>query len=112
LNANPATKEAAGPAPNGTGNSEINNLIADIEEVLAKAGDIVDVDVSKLRDSLREKLAVAKSGLFEGGRKVTEAARTAANATDEYVHHNPWQAVGIAAVAGATLGFLLGTRRS
>lgn len=112
MNSSPAPKEAMGPAPNGTAPSEMSNLIADIEEVLARAGHIVDLDVTRLRDSLREKLAIAKSGLAEGGRRVSAAARTAANATDEYVHHSPWQAVGIAAVTGAAVGFLLGRRQS
>lgn len=90
--------------------SEIGNLIADIEEVLGKAAHIVDLDVSKLRDSLRHKLAIAKAGLSEGKRKITQAAGSAATATDDYVHARPWQAMGIAAVAGAAVGYLLARR--
>jgi ElaB/YqjD/DUF883 family membrane-anchored ribosome-binding protein len=111
MNVNPAANETTGPAPNGAGSSEINNLIADIEDVLAKAGHVVDLNVPKLRESLRRKLAMAKFGITEGGRRVSAAARTAATATDEYVHQSPWQAIGIAAAVGATVGFLLARRR-
>ena len=38
------------------------------------------------------------------------ATPQAAKATDEYVHDNPWQAVGIAAVAGVVLGLLISRR--
>ena len=33
-----------------------------------------------------------------------ESAKAAARVTDEYVHDNPWQAIGI----GAAVGFLAG----
>jgi len=33
-----------------------------------------------------------------------DRAKAAARATDEYVHDNPWQAIGI----GAAIGFLVG----
>jgi ElaB/YqjD/DUF883 family membrane-anchored ribosome-binding protein len=111
VNTNSSTNEEAAAAPPGAVHSEFNNLIADIEEVLAGAGHVVDLDVARLRDGLRQKLAAARTGIAEGGRRVSETARTAANATDEYVRRSPWQALGIAAVAGVALGYLLGRRR-
>jgi ElaB/YqjD/DUF883 family membrane-anchored ribosome-binding protein len=41
-------------------------------------------------------------------REALEQARAAARNADEYVHAKPWQAVGIAAGAGALAGVLLG----
>ena len=32
--------------------------------------------------------------------KIAEKAKAAARATDDYVHDNPWQAIGIAAAIG------------
>jgi ElaB/YqjD/DUF883 family membrane-anchored ribosome-binding protein len=110
MNANSATNATNGPAPKNAAPSEINNFIADIEDVLAKAGHIVDADVTRLRESLREKMSVAKSGLTEGGRRVGEAARGAATATGNYVHRNPWQVIGIAAMTGAAVGYLVARR--
>ena len=34
----------------------------------------------------------------------------AARATDDYVHDNPWQAIGIAGVTGLLLGLLISRR--
>jgi ElaB/YqjD/DUF883 family membrane-anchored ribosome-binding protein len=44
------------------------------------------------------------------GRKLTDGVKSAATATDSYVHESPWQAIGIAAVAGAAVGYLLARR--
>ena len=44
-------------------------------------------------------------------KKATESARTAAKATDEYVHENTWSSIAIAAVFGCVVGYLLGNRR-
>jgi ElaB/YqjD/DUF883 family membrane-anchored ribosome-binding protein len=110
MNTQAKTLDSGHTPANGATHSEISNLIADIEEVLGKAAHVVDVDVSKLRDSLRHKLAAAKAGLTEGGRKLTRAASSTATATDDYVHASPWQAMGIAAVAGVAVGYLLARR--
>jgi ElaB/YqjD/DUF883 family membrane-anchored ribosome-binding protein len=34
----------------------------------------------------------------------------AARATDEYVHDNPWQAIGVAAAVGFLLGLVVARR--
>ncbi len=39
-----------------------------------------------------------------------ERTRHAAEATDHYVHANPWQSVGIGAAAGMLVGFLIARR--
>jgi ElaB/YqjD/DUF883 family membrane-anchored ribosome-binding protein len=46
--------------------------------------------------------------LVEATRRVS---RRAAAATDEYVHDNPWTAIGISAALGLLVGVLLGQRR-
>ena len=110
MNSSPAADEASAAAPDGAMSGQMKDLIANIEEVLAKAGHVSDLDVTNLRDSLRRRLALLKSGMSEGGRRISEATRTAAGATDGYVHRSPWQAIGIAAAAGATMGYLLARR--
>lgn len=45
--------------------------------------------------------------LMETTRRVSKRA---AAATDEYVHENPWTAIGIAAAVGLLVGVLLGQR--
>jgi ElaB/YqjD/DUF883 family membrane-anchored ribosome-binding protein len=39
-----------------------------------------------------------------------DRTKQAARVTDEYVHENPWKAVGIAAGVGLIVGLLIGRR--
>jgi ElaB/YqjD/DUF883 family membrane-anchored ribosome-binding protein len=58
--------------------------------------------------------SAARDGSMASMREATErlrsSARHAADNADEYVHSNPWMAVGIAAAAGAAITMLLGMR--
>jgi ElaB/YqjD/DUF883 family membrane-anchored ribosome-binding protein len=42
--------------------------------------------------------------------EAVDQAKRAARATDDYVHDNPWQAIGIAAAVGMLLGLLMNRR--
>jgi ElaB/YqjD/DUF883 family membrane-anchored ribosome-binding protein len=39
-----------------------------------------------------------------------EKAKARVAATDEYVHANPWQMIGVAAAVGALIGMLISRR--
>jgi ElaB/YqjD/DUF883 family membrane-anchored ribosome-binding protein len=41
---------------------------------------------------------------------ICETAGKAAGATDDYVHGSPWTAIGVAALAGVAVGYLLARR--
>jgi ElaB/YqjD/DUF883 family membrane-anchored ribosome-binding protein len=41
---------------------------------------------------------------------VVEKSKAAAKVTDEYVHDNPWRAIGAAAGIGLVIGLLIGRR--
>ena len=42
--------------------------------------------------------------------EIVQKGKLAARATDEYVHENPWRAVGIGAGVGLIIGLLIGRR--
>ena len=63
-----------------------------------------------LRAQVEAKLLAAKLRLQEMQGDAVDRARDAARATDDYVHDNPWQAVGAAAAVGFVVGMLM-TRR-
>jgi ElaB/YqjD/DUF883 family membrane-anchored ribosome-binding protein len=48
--------------------------------------------------------------LGELGTTVQDGAKQAMDTTDAYVRANPWRAIGISAVAGALIGFLIARR--
>ena len=54
----------------------------------------------------RIELKGGKYSLRELQTLITEKTKMAARSTDQYVHDNPWQTVGIAAAAGLLLGYL------
>jgi ElaB/YqjD/DUF883 family membrane-anchored ribosome-binding protein len=59
-----------------------------------------------MEDSVR----VAKVKLAQAQGAVVGQAKATAQATDDYVHTHPWQAVGIAAAIGVILGMLISRR--
>ena len=93
-----------------TAATELSGLIADVEDLLRKVADVADVDVATLRSSVQERIASARDTLAAGGKRLSESARVAAGVTDNYVRRSPWQAVGMAALAGAAVGYLFSRR--
>jgi ElaB/YqjD/DUF883 family membrane-anchored ribosome-binding protein len=93
-----------------TGSQEFRNLIADVEELIKRVAHVDDADLARARAKLQHTLAAAKSAVHDGSERVKTTARHAADSTDQYVHSNPWSAIGIAAAAGAAIAVLLSTR--
>ncbi len=69
--------------------SDLRTVIADAEEVLLHQARI---RLGELQDT-----AVAR-------------AKAAGHAADDYVHENPWRAIGVAAGIGVIIGLLIGRR--
>lgn len=90
---------------------EIKNLIADVEDLMARIADLKDADVVRVRGKVQRAVEAAKESLAGGADTLRQQAQKAANTADDYVRDSPWQAVGIAALVGAVVG-ILATRRS
>jgi ElaB/YqjD/DUF883 family membrane-anchored ribosome-binding protein len=93
-----------------TGSPEFRNLVADVEELIKRVAHLDDADLARAREKLQNTLSAAKTALHDGTERAKTSARQAADRTDQYVHTNPWSAVGIAAAAGAAIAVLLSTR--
>ena len=91
--------------------AEIRNLIADVEDLVARIADLKDADVARVRNRVLRAVDAAKAGLADSADSLRRQAQQVAATADDYVHDSPWQAVGIAALVGAVVG-LLATRRS
>jgi ElaB/YqjD/DUF883 family membrane-anchored ribosome-binding protein len=59
---------------------------------------------------MEETLDAAKAQVVEGHRAMTERARAAVQATDTYVHENPWGPIAMGAGVGLLLGWLVARR--
>ncbi len=90
--------------------SEIKNLLADVEDLMARIADLKDVDVVRVRTKVQRAVVAAKQSLADGADAVRQRAQNVASTADDYVRDSPWQAIGIAALVGAVVG-ILATRR-
>lgn len=82
-------------------------LLADAQEILLLIADQTNESVTDLRFRLEDKIAQYKKDLARlqdaTVAKVTEVGR----ATDDYVHDQPWKAIGIVAGIAFVAGVLL-----
>ena len=90
--------------------ADLKVVVADAEELLRATASQAGEKVSAARERIQASLATAKVKLTEAEQALLEKSKLAAKATDEYVRENPWQAVGVAAVAGLVLGVLISRR--
>jgi ElaB/YqjD/DUF883 family membrane-anchored ribosome-binding protein len=90
--------------------TDIRAVIADAEEILHATADQTGEKIASLRARVKERLLDARIRLEAAEEVLIEKTRAAARATDNYVHENPWQAVGIGAGIGFLLGLVLGRR--
>ena len=91
--------------------AEIKNLIADVEDLMARIADLKDADVVRVRGKVLRAVDAAKRSVTDGADGLRRQALQVAGTADDYVRESPWQAVGVAALVGAVVG-ILATRRS
>jgi len=91
--------------------AEIKNLIADVEDLMARIADLKDADVARVRSKVQRAVDATKQSLAESADTLRQHAQRVAGSADDYVRDSPWQAVGVAALIGAVVG-ILATRRS
>lgn len=90
--------------------NDIKLVIADAEEMLLATADQTGERIGELRARIKDRLLAAQIRLEAAEALLVEKTRAAARATDDFVHENPWQAVGIGAGIGFLLGLVLGRR--
>jgi ElaB/YqjD/DUF883 family membrane-anchored ribosome-binding protein len=89
---------------------EIKKLMEDVEDLVARVADLKDPEISKIRSKVQHTLASARNAVTESANKVRDQAEQVAGRTDDFVRENPWQALGIAALLGVAVGFLVARR--
>lgn len=90
---------------------DLQIVVSDAEELLKATASQAGEKVSAARERIQDSLNAAKARLAEAEEAMLEKTRQAARATDEYVHDNPWRAVGIAAGVGLVVGMLISRGR-
>jgi ElaB/YqjD/DUF883 family membrane-anchored ribosome-binding protein len=90
--------------------ADMKAVITDTEELLRATAGQAGEKVHSARVRAEETLRAAKARLIEIEHAAVEKAKAAAKATDQYVHENPWQAIGVAAGVGFIIGWLVGRK--
>lgn len=89
---------------------DLKGLAADTESLLKEVLNASSDEFTAVRARIDDRLGEARVRLDEArvtaGRRIGEAA----DCTQEYVVHNPWKALGVAAAVGLIIGTMLRSR--
>ena len=87
---------------------EFEAVVAETEQLLKSIAGASGDKAVALKASMEQGLADARERLARIREASLSQASAAARATDEYVHDNPWRAVGFVAAAGTLAGLIVG----
>ena len=85
-------------------------LMADAEALIKATASHEEGPLSAIRSKALDTLTNAKESLSSVEGALTEKAKEVAEGADEFVHRNPWEAVGVAAGLGLLIGLFIGRR--
>lgn len=97
-------------AQNNPVGRDVQNVVSEAQELLKTVKDEGSTRIDEVKSRVTGQYETARAKLDEINTTVHEGAKVAMTTTDEYVRSNPWRAVGIAAAAGAIIGFLASRR--
>ena len=87
---------------------EVSQMTGNVEDRMTKLADNAAPQLQAMRDRVGQSLHTAKNATAEATAKVSETLKNAAVTTDDYVHENPWIAIGVAAGIAGAIGFIAG----
>ena len=100
-----------------TTDAQRDDMIANAKSLINDAGEIGEsmASASKeklaaLGEKLSAKLRLSKEKISDAQDALAQKAKATARATDQYVHEEPWKAIGIAVAVGVVLGCLINRR--
>ena len=91
--------------------SELKGLAADTEQLIEEVADQSGERIAAARDKARAAVSLARARLADLAEAGAARARATGEATDEYVHDNPWRVIAAVAVLGLVAGAMLSGRR-
>ena len=86
---------------------DLQAVIRDAEVLLHDSGVPGSEDFKTAKARFEATIKNAKDEIVRLEKLVVNKTREAAHATDDYVKHNPWQAVGLGAAVGLVIGLLI-----
>jgi ElaB/YqjD/DUF883 family membrane-anchored ribosome-binding protein len=89
---------------------DFHSVLADTEELMKSVSNESGGTTQALRTKIEQNLQQAKEYLEDFEDSIIDKSKTAARATDEYVHENAWQTIGLAVGIGILIGYLISDR--
>lgn len=89
---------------------EFKSLMADAEALIKATEDHPSETISSIRNKALETISGARASLSNLEGTLTEKAKVVAEGVDDFVHRNPWEAVGVAAGLGLLIGLFIRRR--
>jgi ElaB/YqjD/DUF883 family membrane-anchored ribosome-binding protein len=91
--------------------AKMQNVAADTGAVVDEAKDALqdakEQGTTVVRKTIRQQLTAARGAIAEAQGAAKLKYRAAADTTDDFVHDNPWHAIGMALGAGIVVGMLI-----
>lgn len=87
--------------------SQLQKFFDDVEDLLRRVSTLDDREISRLRSRVESSIEQVRTAASDRVNAAIEGTRSAATATDDYVHQKPWLAIGATAIACLALGALL-----
>jgi ElaB/YqjD/DUF883 family membrane-anchored ribosome-binding protein len=88
--------------------NDLKPLTGTLETVVSEAGDKAARQAKQLRGSADRTLRAAKNTIAEMSATTADTLKSAATSADDYVHENPWMAIGVTACIAAAAGYIAG----
>jgi ElaB/YqjD/DUF883 family membrane-anchored ribosome-binding protein len=85
-------------------------LMADAEALIKATAGQEDGVIGSIRSKALETLSSTKENFSNAQGSLTDKAKVVAESADEFVHRNPWEAVGVAAGLGLLIGLFIRRR--
>ena len=90
--------------------NDLRVVIADAEELMRTTASEVGEGAAEARGRMQLRVQQAKENLLHLQEAALAKAKAAGHAADDYVHDNPWRAIGAATGIGLVIGLLIGRR--
>ena len=86
---------------------DFKDLMADAEALIKATASQEDGVIASIRSKALETLSSAKENFSNVEGSLTDKAKVVAESADDFVHRNPWEAVGVAAGLGLLIGLFI-----
>jgi ElaB/YqjD/DUF883 family membrane-anchored ribosome-binding protein len=90
--------------------TDFKALMADAEALISATAHHEEGPLSIIRSKTLDTLNNVRERLSSAEDTLTEKAKVVAEGADEFVHRNPWEAIGVAAGLGLLMGLFISRR--